>query len=95
MAFSLIRPDGSSIDLRAMQAADGMGQSGLADEVDNHFFKMFSTSFLVAGLAYLFESNNQPDTVVVTGGGTTGQALGSEAGRVLVDVRERFLIATR
>lgn len=87
----IIRPDGSSIDLRAMQAADGMGQSGLADEVDNHFFKMFSTSFLVAGLAYLFESNNQPDTVVVTGGGTTGQALGSEAGRVLVDVSRTVL----
>lgn len=86
----IIRPDGSSIDLRAMQAADGMGQAGLADEVDNHFFKMFSTSFLIAGLAYLFETNNQPDTVVVTGQGT-GQGLGSEAGKILVDVSRTVL----
>lgn len=82
----IIRPDGSSIDLRAMQAADAKGQAGLTDQVDNHFFKMFSTSFLVAGLAYLFETNNQPDTVVITDGGPSGQGLGSEAGKVLVDV---------
>lgn len=87
----IIRPDGSSIDLRAMQAADQMGQSGLADEVDNHFVKMFSTSFLIAGLAYLFETNNQPDTVVVTGQSTNGQGLGSEAGKILVDVSRQVL----
>lgn len=86
----IIRPDGSSVDLRAMQAADGMGQAGLADEVDNHFVKMFSTSFLIAGLAYLFETNNQPETVVVTGQGT-GQGLGSEAGKILVDVSRTVL----
>jgi type IV secretory pathway VirB10-like protein len=35
----LILPNGSRISLRGMSAADGQGQSGMEDQVNNHFLE--------------------------------------------------------
>jgi type IV secretory pathway VirB10-like protein len=44
----LILPNGSRISLRGMSAADGQGQSGIEDQVDNHFWKTWSSALLVS-----------------------------------------------
>jgi len=36
--------------LRGMSAADGQGQSGIEDQVDNHFWKTWSSALLVSFL---------------------------------------------
>jgi len=46
----LILPNGSRISLRGMSAADGQGQSGIEDQVDNHFWKTWSSALLVSFL---------------------------------------------
>jgi len=46
----LIFPNGSRISLRGMSAADGQGQSGIKDQVDNHFWKTWSSALLVSFL---------------------------------------------
>jgi len=46
----LILPNGSRISLRGMSAADGQGQSGIEDQVDNHFWKTWSSAILVSFL---------------------------------------------
>jgi len=46
----LILPNGSRISLRGMSAADGQGQSGIKDQVDNHFWKTWSSALLVSFL---------------------------------------------
>jgi type IV secretion system protein VirB10 len=46
----LILPNGSRIALRGMSAADGQGQSGMEDQVDNHFWKTWSSALLVSFL---------------------------------------------
>jgi type IV secretion system protein VirB10 len=46
----LILPNGSRISLRAMSAADGQGQSGMEDQVNNHFWKTWSSALLVSFL---------------------------------------------
>ncbi len=46
----LILPNGSRISLRGMSAADGQGQSGMEDQVDNHFWKTWSSALLVSFL---------------------------------------------
>ena len=46
----LILPNGSRIALRGMSAADGQGQSGMEDQVNNHFWKTWSSALLVSFL---------------------------------------------
>jgi type IV secretory pathway VirB10-like protein len=46
----LILPNGSRISLRGMAAADGQGQSGMEDQVNNHFWKTWSSALLVSFL---------------------------------------------
>ena len=78
----LIYPSGASVDLNGMGAAEAGGASGLADGVDNHFFKMFATNFMIAGIAQFFAKDAGP-TTVNNNGTTTG--LQSTAGQILAE----------
>jgi type IV secretion system protein VirB10 len=72
-AFSrLIYPSGASVSLLGMPAADAQGRAGLEDQVDNHFFRIFGRSFIVAGLAWALQRNGNPSTVVVVPGTGAG-----------------------
>ncbi|MEW5250896.1 TrbI/VirB10 family protein [Microbulbifer sp. 2201CG32-9] len=44
----IIFPDGSSLNLDAMNGSDQEGYSGLKDEVNNHYFKIFSGAALLS-----------------------------------------------
>ena len=78
----LIFPSGASADLGGMKGAEGSGESGLFDDVDNHFLKMFGTNFLIAGLAQIFQ-NSGSNSTTVTSYGTTN--VSNTAGEVLSD----------
>jgi type IV secretion system protein VirB10 len=84
----LIRPDGTSIDLGGMTSADMAGQSGMQDQVNNHFWKMFGSSLMIAGVAWLTE-RDQPGTVMVGGGGATSPEKAS--GQILKDMSDHML----
>lgn len=84
----LIRPDGSYVNLMGMPATEANGQAGVPGDVNNHFFKMFGASFMVAGLAQLFD-NSKKQTVVVSGG-TGSSSLSGAAGEILVDVSKKI-----
>lgn len=79
----MIYPSGASVDLGGMKAAEGSGEGGLSDDVDNHFWKMFGTNFLIAGLAQIFQKD-QGSVTVVNNGGATNQ-LSNTAGQILAD----------
>lgn len=72
----VIFPDGSSVDLGSMPGADQGGLAGFTDKTDNHWFRIFGSSFLMSmitgGMAYSMDalqpnsnsnSNNQKPTV--------------------------------
>jgi type IV secretion system protein VirB10 len=44
----LIFPNGSMIDLKGMVGADGQGESGLSDQVDNHYARIFGSAILMS-----------------------------------------------
>lgn len=79
----MIYPSGVSADLGGMKAAEASGETGFGDDVDNHFWKMFGTNFLIAGLAQVFQKD-QGNVTVVNAGGTSGQ-LSNTAGQILAD----------
>jgi type IV secretory pathway VirB10-like protein len=85
MAFKrLIFPNGSSIALLGMNGTDAAGINGVEGDVNNHFLKMFGSSFLIAGLTYFTQPSNN-STVNVYGG--SGQStLGTQAGQILTNV---------
>lgn len=44
----LIFPNGSSFDLLGMPGADLMGRSGLQDQIDNHYMRIFGSSLMLS-----------------------------------------------
>lgn len=51
MGFSrILFPDGSSLNLGAMPAASADGSSGLAADVDNHYFRIIANSILLSSI---------------------------------------------
>src|ERR1700738_3669673 len=52
----IIYPDNSALDIGAMPGADGEGESGFHDLVDNHFLRLFGSALLMsastAGITY-------------------------------------------
>lgn len=80
----LIMPDGRSFDLPGNRAYDVGGAAGLEGDVNNHFFKMFASAFMVA---WVSDKVTQPPNVTVIGGGNST----SPAGQVLVEVSRTIL----
>lgn len=86
-AFSrIVLPNGTSVDLPGSTGADLGGAAGIEGDVNNHFFKMFTNSFLVAWLADRAEGGSGPSTTIGSSGGAQ-----SAAGQVLVDVSRSIL----
>lgn len=81
----LILPDGTSFDLPPAPGSDLRGAAGITGDVNNHFLKMFASSFFIAFLA---DKTTPPQNV--TNIGTSGSASGA-AGEVLVDVSKSIL----
>lgn len=82
----IILPSGLSFDLPAAPGSDMGGASGVEGSVNNHFFRMFTSSFLVAWLADRAERNAPAGTSI----GSTGGAK-TAAGQVLVDTSRTIL----
>jgi type IV secretion system protein VirB10 len=84
----LVLPNGYSFDLPAAGGADLAGAAGMTGDVDNHFFKMFGTSLLIAVLA---DRAKQPASVTQLG--SSGPVTAS--GQVLADVSKTVLERNR
>lgn len=83
----IILPGGMSMDLPGNTGSDLSGAAGVTGDVNNHFFKMFSNSFLVAWLADRSEASKPAPTTTI--GATSGAT--TAAGQVLVDVSRSIL----
>jgi type IV secretion system protein VirB10 len=80
-------PNGKHVPLFGAQGADADGKAGFSGDVNNHFLKIFGTSFLVAVLLRKFDGG---DTLTTTGplgvtqvGSTAGQVAATTAQSVL------------
>jgi type IV secretion system protein VirB10 len=83
----VVMPNGVAFDLPGSGGSDAGGAAGLEGDVNNHFLKMFASSFFVAFLADRFEGNNTGTTTNI--GTASGAA--SAAGQVLVDTSSSIL----
>jgi type IV secretory pathway VirB10-like protein len=81
----IVFPDGKAMDIGAMPGADSAGYAGFKDQVNNHYFRLFSSALLMssvtAGIAL-----SQPETGAFnsrpTAGSAMSEALGQQLGQV-------------
>lgn len=56
----LVFPDGKALDIESMPGADSAGLAGFEDKANNHYFRTFSSAFLLSGvIAAVSMSQNQ------------------------------------
>lgn len=98
----LIMPSGYTFDLPAASGMDSSGASGVTGDVNNHFFRMFGSSLLVALLADRVERNAPPANQSQGSAGIPGlvspsaaTAARSAGGQVLLDVSRTILDRNR
>jgi type IV secretion system protein VirB10 len=65
----MILPDGRRMELGSMRAADGLGKGGLPADVNNHFFRIFGTAFVIGAASRLM--SNRPVTISSGLGGSS------------------------
>ena len=88
----LIYPNGDSVNLKAMPGTDLTGYSGFYDLVDNKYWQIFGSSFIIGVIsaAMQYSQNNTNSNVQVGGNGvitnanpTVGQTLAGSLGQQL------------
>jgi len=77
----LIFPDGKNLDIGEMPGSDQAGYSGLSDQVNNHYGRLFGSAFMMSGITAAI-------TITQDGGGDNdkkgaGAALSESLGQVL------------
>lgn len=87
VAFSrLVLPNGRSVSLLGMPAADKVGQHGIEGDVNNRYVQRFGFSFLTAVLGLIVDKNNSNNTTIINAGGGMGAGVSTAAGTILTDI---------
>lgn len=82
----IVFPDGKAMDIGSMPGADSAGYAGFNDQVNNHYFRLFASAFLMSGVtAGITMSQNQDQQNNgnrQTASGALSEALGQQLGLV-------------
>ncbi len=87
----IIFPDGKTMDIGAMPGADGLGQAGFKDQVNNHYFRLFGSALLmsavIAGATY-----SQRDAGGAFGRQNAGSIMSQSLGQQLGQAATRLMM---
>lgn len=91
----LIFPDGRTMTLNDMPGADQLGYSGLSDQVDNHYFKIYGhallMSLVVGGSAYALNTLDSNNSEVTTLNESMGTAFADQMGQTTMGLLEKHM----
>ncbi|WP_404995456.1 TrbI/VirB10 family protein [Cupriavidus pauculus] len=91
----LIYPDGSTYNLRGMPGADSAGFAGFADQLDNHYARIFGTAALMsvisAGAQLSQPSNTSNSNGNPNASQTAAGALGQQLGQTGMQMAQKNL----
>ena len=87
----LIMPDGYSVDLDQFQGLDQIGEEGLKDKVNNHYFQIFGTSIALGVIAGASQITQGGGTITSSGsqGFTNGAA--ASVSQSAATILDRFI----
>lgn len=90
----IVFPDGKAMDIGSMPGADNAGYSGFKDQVNNHYFRLFSSAFLMSGVTAGI-AISQPETGNVnsrpSASSAMSEALGQQLGQVTAQLISKNL----
>ena len=84
----IVFPDGKAMDIGAMPGGDSAGYAGFNDQVNNHYWRLFGSAFLMsavtAGIAYSQNQNqlSGPYYGAPSASSAMSEALGQQLGQV-------------
>ena len=91
----LIYPDGRKLDIGNMGGATPAGYSGFEDKVNNHYFRLFGSAFLMSaitgGITWSQESNRNTNSDRTTASDAMSEALGQQLGQVTAQLIGKHL----
>jgi type IV secretion system protein VirB10 len=83
-------PNGKHVPLFGGQGADGDGAAGFSGDVNNHFLKIYGTSFLTAILLRKFDGGDTSTTTGPLGVTKVGSTAGQVAAQTAQSVLDRY-----
>ena len=90
----LVFPDGRTMTLDKFPGADHMGQSGLHDKVNNHYFRIYGHALLMSlitgGTAYSIDSLNDNDNEVPSLSQSMGTALATQLSQASLSLLQKY-----
>ena len=81
----IIFPDGRAVDIGSMPSSDSAGYAGFTDQVNNHYFRLFGSAFLMSAVTAgvsLSQPKQTAGTTTQTASGAMSEALGQQLGQV-------------
>jgi type IV secretion system protein VirB10 len=90
----IVFPDGKAMNIGAMPGADGAGYGGFQDKVDNHYFRTFSSAFLMSGIVAgvsLSQDSNNKEGNTQRASDALSEALGQQLGAVMAQMVSKNL----
>lgn len=82
----IVFPDGKAMDIGSMPGADGVGYAGFNDQVNNHYFRIFASAFLMSGVTAGIAMSQNANRNSVFGrpnaSSAMSEALGQQLGQV-------------
>jgi type IV secretory pathway VirB10-like protein len=78
----LIYPDGKQLNIEGMIGASGDGTSGLSDEVDNHYARIFGSAFLVSLLGVSAQLSQPQNSSLLSAPSAGSQAAAAAASQL-------------
>jgi len=87
----MVMPDGYSVDLDQFHGLDQIGDTGLKDKVNNHYFQIFGASIALGVIAGAAEATTYGNGYTLSGPSMYEQGLASSLSQSGADVLDRFI----
>lgn len=90
----LVFPDGKALDIQAMPGADSSGYGGFTDKINNHYWRTFSSAFLLSGViaaVSLSQEDKDDDSNKQRASDALSEALGQTLGNTMAQMLSKNL----
>jgi type IV secretory pathway VirB10-like protein len=87
----LIMPDGYSVDLDQFQGLDQIGEEGLKDKVNNHYFQIFGTSIALGVIAGASQITQGGGTITTSGSQAFTNGAAGSVSQSATTILDRFI----
>lgn len=87
----IVFPDGKAMDIGSMPGSDSASYAGFKDKVNNHYFRIFASAFLMSGVTAGVAMSQDDGSNSVNGRPTTSSALSEALGQQLGQVTAQMI----